>query len=144
MYEPTEGATLITQLADERLKVASLEQQLAELEKRFGWATTASDEYGRKIDQVRKHIQDSIDNEEWEDYELDEPFWETLVELLDIEISKTVEIRIKAEWTANVKMPRNMEISDIAENLTIDEPESDTSSIELENVYERDVTILEA
>ena len=133
MYEPTEGATLITQLADERLKVASLEQQLAQ-------ARLARDNYQAMYDKVNTFIQASIDNGDWTDEELEEIFWEELSEMLDLEIMKTIEVRISAEWTATLKMKRGQELSDI--EITVEEPEiSRFASGELSDVYESELTV---
>jgi hypothetical protein len=133
MYESTEGATLITQLADERLKVASLEQQLAQ-------ARLARDNYQAMYDKVNTFIQASIDNGDWTDEELEEIFWEELSEMLDLEIMKTIEVRISAEWTATLKMKRGQELSDI--EITVEEPEiSRFASGELSDVYESELTV---
>jgi hypothetical protein len=133
MYESTEGATLITQLADERLKVASLEQQLAQ-------ARLARDNYQAMYDKVNTFIQASIDNGDWTDEELEEIFWEELSEMLDLEIMKTIEVRISAEWTATLKMKRGQELSDI--EISVEEPElSRFASGELSDVYESELTV---
>jgi hypothetical protein len=133
MYESTEGATLITQLADERLKVASLEQQLAQ-------ARLARDNYQAMYDKVNTFIQASIDNGDWTDEELEEIFWEELSEILDLEIMKTIEVRITAEWTATLKMKRGQELSDI--EISVEEPEiSRFASGELSDVYESELTV---
>jgi hypothetical protein len=136
MYEPTEGATLITQLADERLKVASLEQQLAQ-------ARLARDNYQAMYDKVNTFIQASIDNGDWTDEELEEIFWEELSEMLNLEIMKTVEVLITAEWTATVKMKRGQDLDDL--DISVEEPEiSRFGKGELSDVYERSFEVNEA
>ena len=136
MYESTEGATLITQLADERLKVASLEQQLAQ-------ARLARDNYQAMYAKVNTFIQASIDNGDWTDEELEEIFWEELSEILDLELMKTVEVVITAEWTATVKMKRNQDLDDL--DISVEEPEiSRFGKGELSDVYERSFEVNEA
>lgn len=132
------------ELVASRGRVIELEQQIAELEKRLGWATTAREEHGKKIDKIREHIQDSIDREEWTNEELSEIFWEELAELLDLEIQKTVEVYISVQWSATVKIPRSMDIDDIAGELKIKDPEADWSSIiSIESITEDETTITE-
>jgi hypothetical protein len=130
-------ATLADEL-DKELQLAKA--RISELERQLEWAKTAREEYGTKLDKVRSFIQNSIDNGDWTDEELDEIFWEELAEILDLEISKTVEVRITAEWTATLKMKRNQELSDI--EITVEEPEiSRFASGELTDVYESELTV---
>jgi hypothetical protein len=136
MLENQEGTTPEPTIDELKGKVASLESELAR-------AKVVRDSYGTKIDKVREFIQASIDNDDWTDSELDEPFWEELAELLDLEISKTIEVIITAEWSATLKMKRGQDLSDV--EISVEEPElSRFASGELTDVYERSFDVSEA
>lgn len=125
------------------LELVAVKGKVIELEQKLAWAQEARDNYGKLIDQIRNHIQASIDREEWSDEELDEIFWEELAEMLDLEISKTVEVIIKAEWTATLKLKRTKDLDDV--EISVEEPEvSSFSSEELSDVYERRFEVIEA
>ena len=138
MLENQENATVGTTMDDLRTANSALVQQLE-------WARNSRDVLQSTLDKVASHIQNSIDNDEWTDEELDEIFWEELAELLDLKMTKTVEVKISASWTATVKVPRSMDIDRIAEDITVDEPEvANFSSIEMDSVYEESFDISEA
>jgi hypothetical protein len=137
MIENTENTTPVELTAEElKAKVAQLEQQLQ-------WAKDARDYNGKKLDEVRAYIQNSIDNGDWTDEELEEIFWEELADKLDLEIMKTVEVIITAEWSATVKMKRGQDLDDL--DISVEEPEiSRFGKGELTDVYERSFDITEA
>jgi hypothetical protein len=138
MLENQEGATVGPTMDELRSAIKGLEQQLE-------WARNSRDEMGKKLDDVRSYIQNSIDNGDWADEDLDEIFWEELAEKLDLEMKKTIEIEITARWTATAKIPRSMSFDSVAENISIEEPEvSRFGSIELDDVYEREFDVTEA
>ena len=138
MLENQENATVGTTMDDLRTANSALVQQLE-------WARNSRDVLQSTLDKVASHIQNSIDNDEWTDEELDEIFWEELAELLDLKMTKTVEVKISASWTATVKVPRSMDIDRIAEDITVDEPEvANFSSIEMDSVYEESFDVSEA
>ena len=138
MLENQEGTTPEPTIEELKATVARLEREL-------GWARDARDTNGKKLDDVRSYIQNSIDNGDWEDEDLDEIFWEELADKLDLEMKKTIEIEITARWTATAKIPRSMNFDSVAENISIDEPEvSRFGSIELDDVYEREFDVTEA
>ena len=130
MLENQESPAVGPTMDELKAAIAGLEQQLE-------WAKTARDNYGKTIDQIRSHIQNSIDREEWSDEELDEIFWEELAEMLDLEISKTVEVIIKAEWSATIKMKRGKDL----DYLDFEVSEPDVSGAEMDSVYERSLTV---
>jgi hypothetical protein len=137
MLENQEGTTPVEPTIEE------LKATVARLERELGWARDARDHNGKKLDEVREFIQASIDNDDWTDSELDEPFWEELAELLDLEISKTIEVIITAEWSATLKMKRGQDLSDV--EISVEEPElSRFASGELTDVYERSFDVSEA
>ena len=120
--------------------IADLEAKVVQLEQKLANAVSTRDSYGTKIDKITSFIQASIDNGDWTDEELDEIFWEELAEIIDLEIMKTVEVRITAQWTGTLKMKRNQDLSDV--EISIDEPEiSRYSSGELTDVYEEELTV---
>jgi hypothetical protein len=130
---PQTNEELVIELATVRGELMVKEQQLASMR-------NSRDSYQAMYAKVNSFIQASIDNGDWTDEELDEIFWEELAEILDLEISKTVEVRITAEWTATVKMKRNQDLSDI--EISVEEPEiSRFASGELTDVYESELTV---
>ena len=142
MIENTENTDII---ATALPTLSELQAKVDELEKQLSWARDARDHNGKKLDEVRAYIQGSIDSGSWSDEELEEIFWEELADKLDLEISKTVDVEITARWNATVKMPRGMSFMNMTEHISISEPEgSSYSSVELDNVWERDIDITEA
>jgi hypothetical protein len=137
MIENTENTAPAEPTIDElKGRVASLESELAR-------AKLVRDSYGTKIDKVREFIQASIDNGDWTDEELDEIFWEELSEIIDLEIMKTVEVLITAEWSATVRMKRGQELDDL--DISVEEPEiSSFGKGELTDVYEKSFDVSEA
>jgi hypothetical protein len=123
--------------------VSELMTKVQQLEQKLSWAEKSRDNYLDTCNKATSFIQNSIDNGDWTDEELDEIFWEELSEILDLELMKTVEVRITAEWSATVKMKRNQDLSDI--EISVEEPEiSRFASGELSDVYERELTVDEA
>jgi hypothetical protein len=137
MIENTENTTPATPL------IADLEGKVANLEHKLATMQNSRDSYQAMYNKVQTFIQASIDNGDWTDEELEEIFWEELSEILDLEIMKTIEVRISAEWTATLKMKRGQDLSDI--EISVEEPElSRFASGELTDVYERSFDITEA
>jgi len=139
MLENQEGATPAEPTIEElKSKIAKLEQQLS-------WAEQAKSNKVDKLTKAKLLVQTSIDNEEWTDSELEEPFWEELCEILDVELNKTYEVIIKAEWSATLRGPRNMSVSDMADYVSINEPTvTSYVSVDIDDIYEREVDITEA
>ena len=142
MIENTENqatpAEPVLTYEDLLIKVNELNSQLSN-------ARDARDYNGKQLDKVRAYIQNSIDNDNWTDEELSEIFWDELADILDLEIKKSVEVYISVQWSATVKMPRSMDLDDIAGELRIGEPEANWSSIiSIESIYEDETTITEA
>jgi hypothetical protein len=134
MIENTENTTPATPL------IADLEGKVANLEYKLATMQNSRDSYQAMYNKVQTFIQNSIDNGDWTDEELEEIFWEELSEILDLEIMKTIEVRISAEWTATLKMKRGQELSDI--EISVEEPEiSRFASGELTDVYESELTV---
>jgi hypothetical protein len=130
-------------LATARGELMVKDQQLAMATQQVTQARNSRDSYQEMYNKVQTFIQASIDNGDWTDEELEEIFWEELSEMLDLEIMKTVEVIITAEWSATVKMKRNQDLSDI--EISVEEPElSRFASGELTDVYERSFDITEA
>ena len=97
-----------------------------------------------KLDKAKLLVQTSIDNEEWTDSELEEPFWEELCEILEVELNKVFEVIITAEWSATLKGPRSMTLSDMADYVSISEPTvTSYVSVDIDDIYEREVDISE-
>jgi hypothetical protein len=140
MIENTENTDII---ATALPTLPELQAKVSELEKQLSWARDARDHNGKKLDEIRSYIQNSIDNGDWTDEELEEIFWEELADKLDLEISKTIEVIITAEWSATLKMKRGQDLSDV--EISVEEPElSRFASGELTDVYERSFDVSEA
>ena len=133
---PQTHEELVIALATLRGELVVKDQQLAQ-------ARLARDNYQAMYAKVNTFIQASIDNGDWTDEELEEIFWEELSEILDLEIMKTVEVVITAEWTATVKIKRNQDLDDL--DISVEEPEiSRFGKGELSDVYERSFEVNEA
>jgi len=131
MYETTNTEL---ELVASKGKVIELEQQLAQ-------ATLARDNYIAMYNKVQTYIQSSIDNGDWTDEELSEIFWEELTDMLDLEISQTVEVTVTAYWRATLSLPRGKSINDVADHISIDDPELNHNSFELTEVDCRDISV---
>ena len=140
---PVEQGATATPATPAELVIADLEAKVKQLEQQLQWAKDARDHNGKKLDEIRSYIQNSIDNGDWTDEELEEIFWEELADKLDLEIMKTVEVIITAEWSATVKMKRGQDLDDL--DISVEEPEiSRFGKGELTDVYERSFDITEA
>ncbi len=145
MTENTENTTPATEVVYGSAYVDGLTRQIAQLEQKLKWAENSRDIHLDTVNKAISYIQASIDRGDWEDSELEEIFWEELAEILDLELMKTYEVIIKAEWSATLKGPRNMSVSDMADYISLEEPTvSRYNSVELDDIYEREVDITEA
>ena len=125
--------------------IEGLRAQVAKLERELMWAEKAKQNKVEKLTKAKLLVQTSIDNEEWTDSELEEPFWEELCEILDVELNKVFEVIITAEWSATLKGPRSMTLSDMADFVSISEPTvTSYVAVDIEDIYEREVDINEA
>ena len=87
---------LESNLAFANSRIEALEQGIAQANKeRMNWF----DRYYS----AKEFIQESIDNGEWSESELAEPFWEILAERLNLNIATEREITVTATWTLTVK-----------------------------------------
>lgn len=137
MIENQEG-TVSTEPSIEELKT-----EVSKLNALLAQARQARDNYQDMYTRVKVYIQNSIDNDNWTDDELDEIFWEELAEMLDLEITKIVDILITAEWSASVKIKRGQDVGDL--DISVEEPSiSRFSAGELSDVYERSFDVTEA
>lgn len=68
-----------------------------------------------KLAKVRSHIQNSINNEDWSASELEEPFWEELAEMLDLDLKLTEEVFITATLTysGTLTLPKGYDLFDL-------------------------------
>ncbi len=69
------------------------------------------DSYKAHGDKVRQYIQASIDREDWTSEELAEPFWEELAEILDLSISREVEVYLDIRVLARVTKPLSADLN---------------------------------
>jgi hypothetical protein len=144
MIENTENTVSNPQTHEELvIALATLRGELMVKDQQLASMRSSRDNIQATHTKVQKFIQASIDNGDWTDDELEEIFWEELAEILNLEISKTVEIIIKAEWSATVKIKRDKSIEDI--DISLNEPEiSHFSSDEMTDVSERSFEVEEA
>jgi hypothetical protein len=134
---------LAQQVAVAEPTIEELKSRLQLAEEQVTIARNSRDNYMAMYDKVQTFIQASIDNGDWTDEELDEIFWEELSDILDLEIMKTVEVIITAEWSATVKMKRGQDLDDL--DISVEEPEiSRFGKGELTDVYERSFDVAEA
>ena len=135
----------LAQQAPAEPTIEELKSKVEKLEQELSWARKSRDNYLDTCNKATSYIQASIDNGDWTDEELSEIFWEELAEILDLEMLKTYEVIIKAEWSATLKGPRNMSVSDMADYISLEEPTvSRYNSVEIDDIYEREVDITEA
>lgn len=118
MYENNEN----TENQPEQAKPTyeELEAQVKELEGKLRLAEMSRDSY---LDMYRKasdFVQKSIDSDDWQDSELQEPFWTELADLLDLTLNLETEVTVTAVWTMTVKAPRGHEIDQYDFNVSID------------------------
>jgi hypothetical protein len=124
--------------------IEELKSKIVRLEQQLSWAEQAKSNKADKLTTAKLLVQTSIDNEEWTDDELSEPFWEELCEILEVELNKEYEIEISATWTATLKGPRGTSIDSMIEDIEIPEPcISWSSTVELDNVRETGSDITE-
>jgi hypothetical protein len=131
---PQTNEELVIALATLRGELVVKEQQLASMR-------NSRDNYQAMYTKVNTFIQNSIDNGDWTDEELEEIFWEELSELLDLSIKQEVEVTITAYWRATLTLPRGKSINEVADHISIDDPELNHNSFELTEVDCRDISV---
>ena len=64
---------------------------------------------------AQKYIQDSIDRGDWESSELEEPFWEELAEIMDLNLKRTKEVwvSITVKYSGSIEVPYDFDESDL-------------------------------
>ena len=99
-----EGRTLYPALREQKMDFENTQRLLSQLNE-------SRSRYGK----IRDHIQASIDNEEWTEDELAEPFWEELADMLNLDLKQTEEIEVTftATYSAWVTVPKNTDITDL-------------------------------
>ena len=109
------GQIEVTNLCDARIteleasnadlvnQVSTASQAYAKLEESYKGMKADRDNWLDRYLSVKEFIQESIDNGEWSESELAEPFWERLAERLNLNIATEREITVTATWTLTVK-----------------------------------------
>lgn len=120
---------------------SELEQRVAIAERQRDEAMAQRDRYIELYNKTRDYVQGSIDRGDWEDSELEEIFWEELADLLDLKIKQEIEITITTYWRATVKLPKGVDVSELANYISVDDPELSHPTAELEDVDVRDTTV---
>ena len=120
---------------------SELEQRVAIAERQRDEAMAQRDRYIELYNKTRDYVQGSIDRGDWEDSELEEIFWDELADLLDLKIKQEIEITITTYWRATVKLPKGVDVSELANYISVDDPELSHPTAELEDVDVRDTTV---
>lgn len=120
----------MAEIADLKAKVAQLEAEngrIAELERENETNRKDMVKWFDKYISVKEFIQESIDNGEWSEDDLAEPFWERLAERLDIDIKLERDITVTVTWNLRVKTSKQS-LSDWDFDISID---SDSGELEI-------------
>jgi hypothetical protein len=142
MIENTENTVSNPQTHEELvIALATLRGELMVKDQQLASMRNSRDNYQAMYAKVNTFIQNSIDNGDWTDEELEEIFWEELADLLDLQLKREVEITITTYWRATVKMPRGEDISELANHISVDDPELSHPTAELIDVEVRDTTV---
>jgi hypothetical protein len=120
---------------------SELEQRVAIAERQRDDAMAQRDRYIELYNKTRDYVQSSIDRGDWTDEELEEIFWDELADLLDLKIKQEVEITITTYWRATVKLPKGVDIGELADYISVDDPELSHPTAELEDIDVRDTTV---
>jgi hypothetical protein len=120
---------------------SELEQRVAIAERQRDDAMAQRDRYIELYNKTRDYVQSSIDRGDWTDEELEEIFWDELADLLDLKIKQEVEITITTYWRATVKLPKGVDIGELADYISVDDPELSHPTAELEDVEVRDTSV---
>lgn len=107
-----------------------LEDRIKEQESRIANLERSRDFYQDLYRKASEFVQKSIDSDDWNDSELQEPFWTELADLLDLTLNLETEVTVTATWVLTVKAPRGYEFDYGDFNVGID---ADSSSIEIES-----------
>ena len=119
-------------------------QELARLSHAIEIDNRLIDGQRRKIEQVTKHINDAIDNDDITSDDLEEPFWEELCEMLDIDTTNSLDVSVTVTYYMTVSGPRGMSTSNIKEELEFEEPKfSWGNSFSIESCNEEDTDVTE-
>ena len=102
-----EGRTFYPVAVELNDEINSLRASLDNSRASEGRALGLAESYKAKRDAIVNFIQASINNGDWEPSELDEPFWEELAEIADLNLKRTkeIEIRVTLTYSGTVTVP---------------------------------------
>ncbi len=112
--------------------IAELDAKTAELER----------EKNKWLDRylsAKDLIQESIDNGEWSEDELAEPFWEKLADILNLNIATEREITVTVTWNLRVKTAKQF-LSDWDFDISIDSDSGELDIISGESCPDIDIS----
>ena len=124
--EPTQ-AELLASINHLTNQVDTATARIAELERENETNRKDMVKWFDKYIAVKEFIQESIDNGEWSEDDLAEPFWERLAERLDIDIKLERDITVTVTWNLRVKTSKQS-LSDWDFDISID---SDSGELEI-------------
>lgn len=124
--EPTQ-AELLASINNLTNQVDTATARIAELERENETNRKDMVKWFDKYISVKEFIQESIDNGEWSEDDLAEPFWERLAERLDIDIKLERDITVTVTWNLRVKTSKQS-LSDWDFDISID---SDSGELEI-------------
>ncbi len=100
------------QCAEGRFWYSTAVQALADKRELEFWKD-AAEQNKAKLAKIENFLQASIDNGEWEEHELEEPFWEQLADLANLTILQAMDVRVIVTYTGTISVPRGTDISEI-------------------------------
>lgn len=137
----TTNTTLVP--ADYASALNIIEQQQAEIAR----LTTATDFLGEGIrswsarfHRISEFVQASVDRDEWSEDELAEPFWEFLLDALEVETFREVCVEVTVKYSAMMRLPRGMDPQDYAGEIEVPDISLDSEAT-LSNVHCDDYSI---
>lgn len=107
----SETATATALLA----QVTELKAENERLQNQFDYVSAHVTSWSKRWETLREFFQTSIDNEEWTEDELAEPFWEHLESALDLDLKQTeeIEVRFLVTYEASLTVPKGTDIDDL-------------------------------
>lgn len=103
------------QLNEVEAELNALKAENARLQNQFDFVSAHVTSWSKRWEKMSEYLQASIDNEEWTEDELAEPFWEHLESEFNLDLKQTEEIEISlvVTYTGTVTVPKGTDLSDL-------------------------------
>jgi hypothetical protein len=94
---------------------AVLKAEVARLDNAFEFVAANLKSWSKRWNDMSDYIQASINNEEWTEDELAEPFWEHLATEFNLDLKQTeeVEVTFTVTYTATLTLPKDADLDDL-------------------------------